>query len=86
LPKAPPEHRRAVPIAHNVSFSGIYLFPRRAQLARFEGIPVSTDGQSNAINRAKMKMTTVITRRFGLEVDARPMLFQVNWIRAAANG
>ncbi len=28
----------------------------------------------------------VITRRFGLEVDARPMLFQVSWIRAAANG
>jgi hypothetical protein len=38
------------------------------------------------VDKSSVLAIRVITRRFGLEVDARPMLFQVNWIRAAANG
>lgn len=38
------------------------------------------------VDKGSVLAVRVITRRFGLEVDARPMLFQVNWIRAAANG
>jgi PilZ domain len=38
------------------------------------------------VEKGSVLAVRVITRRFGLEVDARPMLFQVNWIRAAANG
>jgi hypothetical protein len=38
------------------------------------------------VDKGSVLAIRIIRRRFGLEVDARPMLFQVNWIRAAASG
>ena len=38
------------------------------------------------VDKGSVLAIRIITRRFGLEVDARPMLFLVNWICAATNG
>lgn len=38
------------------------------------------------VDKGSVLAIRVITRKFGLQVDVRPMLFQVNWICAAANG
>jgi len=38
------------------------------------------------VDKGSVIAIRVITRRFGLEVDTRPVLFQVNWVQPCPDG
>jgi len=43
-------------------------------------------GLSNELEKGSVVAIRVITRRNGREIDARPVLFQVNWFQGLAKG